>query len=217
MKRGLILMGAVCLLGVFPLCAQEDDGKLVINFGGGLNVPLNPTANFAGVGGSFLAGGGYNLNRHSAVLGQFQWAGLPPSISAKAQLLGGSASVNLYSLTANYQFRGNFGSTFGYYLFAGGGWFYRHSSLSHTSQFVTPVVCEPVWDWYGTTCTDGVTDVTRTAGSGTSSAGANGGAGLTLRVSDTRWKFFVESRYIYANSRAIATTTIPVAFGIMFQ
>jgi hypothetical protein len=32
--------------------------------GGGLSVPLNPTANYVGIGGSFIGGGGYNIDRH---------------------------------------------------------------------------------------------------------------------------------------------------------
>jgi hypothetical protein len=198
--------------------AQQEGGKLNVTAGGGLSVPLNPTAQYAGVGGSFLGGGGYNIDKHNAILGQFMWNGLPPSVGARAQLLGGSASVNLYSLTANYQFRGDFGSTFGYYLIAGSGWYYRHSSISKTTELPpTPVVCQPVWDWYGYTCTGGYQTITRGVGAGTSSGGGQAGAGFTIRVKDTRWKFFIESRYIYAASRAISSQVAPITFGLMYQ
>jgi Outer membrane protein beta-barrel domain len=216
-KRILMLVGLLSAAWVLPLCAQPEDGKLNVSIGGGLSIPLNPTANFAGVGGTFLGGGGYNINKHNAILGQFMWNGLPPSIPARAQLLGGDASINLYSLTANYQYRGDFGSTFGYYVIAGGGWYYRHAAISKTTSFPAPVVCSPYYDWYGYGCSDGFVDFTRGAAKGTSSAGVNGGVGFTVRVKDSRWKFFIESRYIYANSRTISSQVSPVTFGMMFQ
>jgi hypothetical protein len=72
---------------------SDEEGKLNFNMGGGLSVPLNPTAKFAGVGGSFLGGGGYNLDQHNSIVGQFMWDGLPPSVGAIAQLNGISQSV----------------------------------------------------------------------------------------------------------------------------
>ena len=179
-------------------------------------MPLNPTANYAGVGGNFIGGGGYNINKHSSIVGQFMWAGLPPSVSARAQLNGGSASVNLFSLTANYKYRSDFGKTFGYYLIAGGGWYYRRSSVSKSTFIPTDTVCQPIWFWYGFTCSDGFVNTVGIA-QGTSAFGANGGVGLTLRVRNSPWKFFLESRYNYAASRFIATQVAPVTFGFEYQ
>ncbi len=190
--------------------------SLNVALGGGLSVPLNPTANYAGVGGNFLASGGYNIDRHNAIVGQFLWAGLPPSVGALAQLVGGSASVNLYSITANYKYSGNFSDTFGFYLIGGSGWYYRHSSVSKSTFIPTETVCQPVWFWYGYTCSDGFVN-TRGVAFGTSSFGANGGVGLTIKVRDTPWKFFVESRYHYAASRSISTQVAPVTFGFQYQ
>lgn len=214
-KRLLISIGLLTVSLVVPVWAQ-DEGKLNFSAGGGINVPLNPTANFAGVGGNFVGGGGYNLNKHNAIVGQFMWGGLPPTVGARAQLLGGSASINLFSLTANYKYSNSFGPTFGYYFIGGGGWYYRHASVSKSTFIPTDTVCEPIWIWYGFTCSDGFVN-TRTIGSGTSSFGANGGLGFTIRVKETGWKFFIESRYHYANSRAISTQVIPVTFGFEYQ
>jgi hypothetical protein len=90
--------------------AQSKNEEGVFNFsaGGGVSVPVNPTANYTGVGGNFVGGSGYNFNKHSAIVGQFMWAGLPPTvlppaISAITQLAGFSAHVNLCSLTANVE------------------------------------------------------------------------------------------------------------------
>ena len=214
------LLSVVCII---PLQAQNqnEEGKFNFNMGGGLSVPLNPIAKYAGVGGSFIGGGGYNLDQHNSIGGQFQWAGLPPSIlppslSAIAQINGFSSSANLYSMTADYKYRSGFGKAFGYYLIAGGGWYYRHTSISKSTFIPTETVCQPIWGWYGYTCSNGFVN-TVGVGAGTSAFGANGGIGLTIRVKDTPWKFFIESRYNYAATRFIATQVAPVTFGFEYQ
>src|SRR5215471_9724163 len=223
LRRTIFAIGLLSAVCIIPVQAQNqnEEGKLNFSMGGGLSVPVNPTANYAGVGGSFIGGGGFNINQHNSIVGQFQWAGLPPSIlspalSAVAQLNGFSASTNLFSITPNYKYRNGFGKTFGYYLIAGGGWYYRRSSLSKSTFIPTATVCAPVWGWYGYTCTNGFVNTVGFA-VGTSAFGANGGVGLTIRVKDTPWKFFIESRYNYAATRNIATQIAPVTFGFEYQ
>ena len=211
----IALLGLSCAA---PALAQNQDeeGKLNFSMGGGLSVPLNPIAKYSGVGGTFVGGAGYNLDQHNSIVGQFMWNGLPPSVGAIAQLNGISNSVNLYSITADYKYRSGFGKTFGFYLIAGGGWYYRHTSISKSTFIPTETVCQPIYGWYGYTCSDGFVNTVGVS-AGTSSFGANGGVGLTLRLKDTNWKFFVESRYIYAASRFIATQVAPVTFGFEYQ
>jgi hypothetical protein len=216
----IALVGAVCIVPI-QAQSQNEEGKLNFSMGGGLSVPLNPTANYAGVGGNFIGGGGYNIDQHNSIVGQFQWAGLPPSIlspalSAVAQLNGFSASSNLYSMTADYKYRSRLGKAFGFYVIAGGGWYYRHSSLSKSTFIPTATVCAPVWGWYGYTCSNGYVN-TVGFGAGTSAFGGNGGVGLTIGIKDTGWKFFMESRYNYAATRNIATQVAPVTFGFEYQ
>jgi hypothetical protein len=43
------------------------------------------------------------------------------------------------------------------------------------------------------------------------------GTVCTIRVKDTPWKFFVESRYNYLASRNNATQVAPVVFGFEYQ
>jgi hypothetical protein len=215
-RKTLITIGLLSAACIIPMQAQNEEGKLNFTMGGGLSVPLNPIAKYAGVGGSFLGGGGYNIDQHNSIVGQFMWAGLPPSVGAIAQLNGISNSSNLYSITADYKYRNGFGKTFGYYLIAGGGWYYRHTSISKSTFIPTETVCQPIYGWYGYTCSNGFVN-TVGVGAGTSSFGGNGGVGLTLRIKDTPWKFFVESRYTYAASRFIATQVAPVTFGFEYQ
>jgi hypothetical protein len=210
----IALVGLTCAV---PALAQhqDEDGKLNFSMGGGLTVPMNPIARFAGVGGSFLASGGINLDQHNSILGQFMWNGLPPSVQALEQLSGISKNVNLYSMTADYKYRTRFGKTFGAYVIMGGGWYYRNSNISRSVFINTPTVCQPIYGYYGYTCTDGFVN-TFGVSAGTSSIGVNGGVGMTLKISKG-WKFFMESRYVYAASRVIATQVTPVVFGFEFQ
>jgi len=47
--------------------------------------------------------------------------------------------------------------------------------------------------------------------------GVNGGVSLTLRIRDTPWKFFMESRYNYAATSNITMQVVPVTFGFAYQ
>jgi len=218
LRRTLITVGLIGLSCSVPARAQnknDEGGKFNFSMGGGLTVPLNPIAKFAGVGGSFLTSGGINLDRHNSIVGEFMWNGLPPTEGAIAQLNGISKNSNLYSLTADYKYKHGVGKTFGYYVILGGGWYYRNSSISKSTFVNTPTVCTPVWFWYGFTCTDGFVNTVGVS-AGTSAIGANGGIGMTLKITH-QWKFFMESRYVYAASRAVATQVTPIVFGVAFR
>ena len=210
----IALIGLSCAV---PALAQnhDEEGKFNFSMGGGLTVPMNPIAKFAGVGGSFLGSGGINLNQHNSILGQFMWNGLPPSVGAIEQLNGISKNVNLYSMTADYKYRTGFGKTFGAYVILGGGWYYRNSNISRSEFINTPTVCQPIYGYYGFTCSNGFVNTVGVS-TGTSSIGVNGGVGMTVNIK-RGWKFFMESRYVYAASRFIATQVTPVVFGFEFQ
>jgi hypothetical protein len=90
-----------------------------------------------------------------------------------------------------------------------------HSNISRSEFVNTPTVCQPIYGYYGFTCSDGFVN-TIGVSTGTSSFGANGGVGMTVNIK-RGWKFFMESRYVYAASRAIATQVTPLAFGFEFQ
>ena len=204
---------ACVVAGTLSAAAQE--GRINFNIGGGVGVPLNPTADFAGVGGAFSFGIGDNLSKHNALIGEFLWHGLPPTINIKTQLAGGRASSNLVALTANFRHSRQLTQRIGWYLTVGGGWYYRHMTISQQAN--VPVVCTPVYSWWGYPCSGGYT-VTLAEGSvGSSAAGADGGLGLTWRLGDSRWKFYIESRYAYAASHVISMQIAPVTFGIMYQ
>ena len=209
---------------LIPLVAQDqlDDLRtLNFNIGGGLSVPINPTASFVGVSGNFATGVGANFNQHNSIEGDFMWSGLSPSLAIVRPVNAPFGSVNLYTLTGNYRFHIDSiaDSPFGVYIIGGGGWYYRHVSIS--KKFIVPplTVCQPIYLWWGYACETGTGFVaTETLAShGTSAGGLNAGVGFTVKIGDLGWKFFVESRYSYAASNFIPTTLVPVTFGFRFN
>jgi hypothetical protein len=75
----------------------------------------------------------------------------------------------------------------------------------------------PIYYWWGYGCSTGGVVSEQIASKGASAGGFNGGGGFTIRLSDTGWKFYVESRYNYAFSNRIPTTFVPVVFGFRYN
>jgi hypothetical protein len=240
MRRQILLAGsALILCWVVPGHAQNQSGatggpdpnrSFNLHIGGGFGIPVGSTGRFAGLSGAFQIGAGPNLSKHNSVFGEFMWQGLPPSRNALAAILNTptinplvvnsitnlSTSKNLYALTANYMYHME-GHRYGFYLVAGGGWYYRHVALNNYT--VQPgTVCEPVWDYYGYTCVNGLVSNQNTlASNGISSGGVNAGGGFTISLGggDSYYtQFYIESRYHYSPQGGVVSTQIvPLTFG----
>ena len=219
MNRRCLLAAMALGAGWFPAAAQ-DYNKLTFNVGGGPTVPLNPTANFAGVGGNFSAGAGLNFNRKNSAGLEFLWAGLPRNIRLDLAQ-GPIASVNLYSIAANYRYHIDSlgGSRFGAYFTGGGGWYYRVISLNQTAAAGPGgTSCLPIYHWWGFSCdASGLLIPQSVASRNESAGGVNGGIGFTVRFGDAGLKFYAESRYHYAWHSRVRTTFVPVTFGLRFN
>src|SRR5215470_7830981 len=140
--RNGILPGIVLavLASVAPLHAQiaegcEDHCSLNSNLAVVVNVPLNPTAQVASVGGGVVAGVGYNFNKRNAVIGEFMWNRVFPEgdslqpLRTALQLGDLNAATDFFVMTGNYRFEMR-GERFGAYLIGGGGAYVRYTSLS---------------------------------------------------------------------------------------
>lgn len=233
-QPSLFLVGLLATLFVIPVHADEDQpterkvSAVNLHIGGGIGVPLDPTGNFAGVGGTFQVGAGPNLGEHHSIVGEFMWHGLPPNRNALLPVLNAfcllnppanpslpcsvasiNATDNVYSLTANYMYRRE-GGRFGYYLIGGGGWYYRRAELKNFS--VPPgTPCVPAWGWWGYSCQGGSVVL---ASTGISSGGINGGLGLTVGQM-YGLKFYIEARYHYSpQGGRVSTQILPVTMGI---
>ena len=229
-KQSLIVFGLLVTLFAIPGRADESQGSpFNLHIGGGIGVPLNPTSNFAGISGTFQVGAGPNLTSHQSIVGEFMWHGLPPNRSALTTVNAHcvqnlpttptsgcnlNASDNLYALTANYLYHVD-RKRYGYYATAGGGWYYRYGQLKNVT--VAPgTVCEPVWNWWGYACVNGLVSTNNTlASKGVSSGGVNAGIGFTMRLTEQGVKFYIEARYHYSpQGGRVSTQIIPVTLGI---
>ena len=203
------------------LHAQDPElRRLNFNIGGGLSVPLNPTASYVGANGNATTGLGVNLDSHNSVEGDFLWVGLPPNRTLARPIYTPDVSVNLFALTGEYRFHIDSidKSPFGFYLLAGGGWYYRYTSIGRRF-FVPPLTaCQPIYNWWGFGCSaDGYVTSAHGFSHGSSAGGANGGIGFTIRFAHTGWKFFAESRYHYVRSTYVPTTFVPITFGFRYN
>ena len=210
----VFLIAAACAPGV-----HAQDSKINSNLGMGVSTPLNPTAQFAGASVNAVVGVGYNIDRHNSVVGQFMWSGLPANrnaflpIRAIAGFNDISGSSNLFAVTGNYRYQVQ-GKTFGVYVIAGGGVYYRHASLSRQVDVGTGTVCGPAWEYWGYGCVSGIVSQDQTLiSTGSTAPGANAGVGFTIRITEDGYKFYVEARYHYAATRGISTTLIPITLG----
>ncbi len=100
-----------------------------------------------GLGGKFVLGAGYNINKANAIIGEFLYSGLPSNLHVLQAVKALSSRMNLSSLTVNYRHQCDriSGSPFGLY-FIGGGWYQRY----HDRQALPAAVpCAPIWYGYG--------------------------------------------------------------------
>ena len=153
-----IISAFIWLLGcalLFPLHAEDSELQLLnFNVGGGLSVPLNPTARYLGVNGN--AGTAWELISTSTIRSKVISCGTAFRRLATLfrRLIRPTGSVNLYSVTGNYRFHIDSlaESPFGIYIIGGGGWYYRHTDIN--KNYVVPplTVCQPIYNWWGFAC-----------------------------------------------------------------
>jgi hypothetical protein len=208
------LLGAGCII---PLHGQDH---LAFNLGGGITTPMNPTGAYTGVSGNFNMGAGYALDKKNSITGEFMWNGLPTDVTNIHPIDAPTGRINLYSLTVNYRHHIDsiHGTPFGLYGIVGGGWYYRYAAIDKNYTVPPGTACAPIYYWWGYGCDpNGYTYSQTVASRGTSAGGMNGGLGFTLRLYDSNWKFYMEARYHYAFSYRIASTLIPVTFGIRYN
>jgi len=230
-KRLFIIVALLTLFGDFPLRSQ-DFSKVNLHIGGGIGTPTGETGQFAGLSGTFQIGAGPNLSIHNSLVGEFMWQGLPPTNDTLAAvvnpLCGGNVTLscaatlsqnfgtssNLYVTTANYMYHRE-GQIYGFYLIGGGGWYYRRLELLNYTV-VPGTVCEPAWDWWGYSCQAGFVNNTNTlAVKGVSSGGVNAGGGLTIKLTGSGLRLYMEARYHYSpQGGRVSTHIVPVTFGI---
>ena len=193
-----------------------------VHLGAPIVIPLNPTARAVYLGFGLNVGGGYNFTRRNALVGEFLWNNLFPTNEALAKVRNAlddhtvDMGVGLVALTGNYRYELR-GKRLGTYLMGGAGLYYRHTSLSKLVTTGKEIVCNPTWEWWGFECTGGYVTQNQTIGSwSTTAPGYNGGFGLTFRVGEPPYRFYMESRYHYAPNQRLNMQLIDITFGIRY-
>ena len=219
-----VLLATLCVR-VFAQDDGEfgDDSKLNTNLAFTLTAPLNPMSSFVNVGGGFVAGAGFNVNRRNAFVGEFMWNRLGAADSAIApiqQALGTrdiSGNADIFAVTGNYRFELQ-GKTTGIYFIGGAGWYRRSASITTHVATGSSIQCNRTWEWWGYLCTSGTVISDQTLASSTSDAlGMNGGIGITFKKADEpRYRFYMEARYHYAPTKNVKTQLIPITIGMRF-
>jgi hypothetical protein len=223
-RSALIFVWAI--VWVLPLRAQTYESsafsRLNSNAAFTISAPLIPTARYTTVAWGFTYGAGYNFSKRHSVLGEVMWNRLSPTSEALAPIRTAlqnndiNGHGNLVSLTANYRLQFE-GKVFGTYVIAGGGMYYREASLSQQVVVGESVSCTPEWLWWGFTCESGtVTSHQMLASSNSIAPGGNVGIGFTVRIPDSGYKFYVESRFHYASNRDVSTKILPISVGVRF-
>jgi hypothetical protein len=201
---------------------RDDNPSFSSSLGFTTSLPLQPIGQYAsgGVGVDYSAG--YNFDRRHALLGEIMWNRLFPTDAALQPLRVALQSPNIdahgdvLAITANYKFELR-GRLLGAYLVGGGGWYHRSTSITKQIPSGTSISCQPVWLWWGYSCSAGLETTSLTiANSSSSVVGVNGGIGFTIRVSDAPYRFYVESRYHYAPTKNISTQLVAFTFGFRY-
>ena len=204
-------MLAFCLLSV-PACAQDFN----FNFGIGPGFPLGTTAEFVHSSYDLVAGGGLNLRSHLKMNTEFMFHGIPVHQDIINQVGVSDIKGRLYALTGNLMIGTSIGGTKSAYLIGGGGW-YRRTLEAKQTLLQRGAACVPFWEWWNVQCVNGIFPSDVTVGSRTVSApGFNVGGGLTFGLGESRANLYVEVRYHRAFTHDIATTVLPLTFGIRF-
>jgi Outer membrane protein beta-barrel domain len=225
LNLGSIIVLMIVLAPLPSLHAQNDCGdecKVNTNLGIVVNFPVGETGQVAKTGWGALGGVGYNFNKRHALIGEFMWNKVYALNEAlaplQATLPSGTlfGSTDLFTLSGNYRFELR-GRLLGTYLIGGSGWYYRNASLSKAITSGTGTSCTPGWLWWGFTCTSGTVNANQTLTVSSSSTwGANGGAGFTVRVGGAPYRLYTEARYHYAPTKGINTQFVLVTFGIRY-
>jgi len=197
--------------------------RLTSNAGFTVSVPVSTTANYITPGWGLVYGAGYNVNKHHAFFGEIAWNQLYATdramepIRAATQNPAINGRGNLLTLTANYRIKFE-GHALGIYFLGGGGMYYRDASLSQrVTTGISSINCNQVWLWWGFTCSSGIVTQNQTLLHTSSVApGGNVGIGITVRIPDFPYRFYVETRYHYATNRLVHTQLIPITVGLCF-
>src|SRR5262245_39459810 len=212
-RKIVTMISFIILVGSISAQAQ-DEKKWSVQGGAGFGVPVASTSDYVSTNANIVVGGGYDFTRIIGVTGEFMWQGLTVKDSNISQITALGAKSNLYSVTGNIRLTIPTGGKFGAYAIGGTGWYRRSDSLDR-DVLVPGTVCVPAWDWWVPVGFNGLVPAEQVIASRSSDVlGANGGAGLTYKVSENGMKVYAEARFHYAPTERVFTRVVTSTFGV---
>jgi opacity protein-like surface antigen len=196
-------------------------GRFVWNIGGTLNIPLSSTADRQNPGGGFTLGLTYNPTIPVGVQFEYgaNWATLRAG-PASSVGIGGHTLLQYFDL--NLMVRPGFHHGSGFYLLAGGGYYYRGVDVTRVTGTVAVPYCDP-WLYY---CS--VVPVTASQVIGSRSSwdwGLDGGIGFAFGLTQPV-RLYLEVRYHYifgpsftdssGSTRHADAQFLPLTIGVRF-
>lgn len=222
-------LAAMACIGFWPFTANAQFNepqpfrRLNSNAGFTVSVPVGTAASYITPGWGFIYGAGYNISKHHGFFGEVTWnqfystdkALAPIRVATQNPAIKGRG--NLVALTANYRVMFE-KHALGVYLFGGSGMYYRDVSLSErVATGENSITCSQIWLWWGFACSSGIVTHNQTLAHTSSVApGGTVGIGMTIRIPDFAYKFYIEARYGYATNNVVHTRLIPVTVGLRF-
>ena len=192
-----------------------EETKWTARVGGGPNLPVGRTADFAHLSGAFEAGLGYRITERQTLLVEYLAAPLPLNSVPRQELKLLDPVSNFYSVSLNYRYALRTSGLWRPYLIGGAGWYRRSSSISRT-LVGTEIACNNSLLWLlQFECASGfVSTETVIASATTNNFGYSAGSGV--EIAPRRWKprIFVEVRYHSAGRQGVPTTVVPLIVGL---
>lgn len=180
---------------------------LAMEFGGGWTTPASEDQHDLTYGWDVVLGGGYKVNRHFTMMGEYQYNynNIPAKVLQQVGEPGGHISI--WSLTADPVWHIKTGGMWGAYAVGGGGYYKKTTSFTQpaiiTSYYCDYFYCYP-YQYYGSVVVAQFSD---------NAGGMNIGGGLTFGSFEGA-KFYSEARYTWIATPGQSTKFVPVTFGV---
>jgi opacity protein-like surface antigen len=213
-RRRLYTWISVITLGVPSMALgqpEESFHHLTISLGAGLTTIAGTIAGTLDHGGNVQMNGGYFLNRHFGITGNFMWSNLGITRAALDSVNEPDGKANVYAVTADPTVRWPLGHGFTAYALGGAGY------LRQNVTFTMPVVVDTYQHIFHTfrhsyhePSARDIVLATIVSNSG----GFDVGGGINMPWPGMTVKVFVEARYFKGFTSNADTSVVPITFGI---
>jgi len=208
-KRLVVTAAALACLVVGTASAQSPwGGNIALGYGW----PLGDAGDRFDGNLAFAAGLAYAPESWPVGLRfEFQWNEFDPKSSYLEQFDVGDGNAQIWSITANVEWKRRVSRNWGYYLIGGIGYYDYELELTEPGAGLV-TVCDP---WWGI-CYPVLVPVDEIVGSyGGNDFGLNAGFGFTWPVSRTS-EFYVEARYHWIDKDNGSLQFVPLMVGFKF-